>query len=139
MQENQNIFLPAGFKQFRILKSKFNISGKTVLVIGTSSERIAEKMIDSGAVSVKMIVNDFDPLMNARLNLSKESRVILEMMEFDNTDFSDNEFDLVYAQGSISSSNRSKIIKEIKRVLKLDGVLCVGRNNLLKKRLSCFY
>src|SRR3972149_6092916 len=114
MQETQKIFLPAGFKQFKILKSKFIISEKRVLVIGAGSEKIAEKIIGSGAVSVKMIVNDFDSLMNSRLNLGKESRIVLEMMEYDNTDFNNNEFDLVYAQGSISSSNRSRIIKEIK-------------------------
>ena len=138
MQETQNIFLPAGFKQFRILKSKFIISGKNVLVIGAGSEKIAEKMIDSGAVSVKMIVNDFDSLMNARLNLSKESIIVLEMMEYDNTDFGDKEVDLVYAQGSISSSNRSKIIREIKRVLKPDGVFCVGEITSLTKEYPAF-
>ncbi len=138
MQETQNIFLPAGFKQFRILKSKFIISGKNVLVIGAGSEKIAEKMIDSGAVSVKMIVNDFDSLMNARLNLSKESIIVLEMMEYDNTDFGDKEVDLVYAQGSISSSNRSKIIREIKRILKADGVLCVGEITSLKNEYPVF-
>ena len=138
MQENQIIFLPGGFKQFRILKSKFIISGANVLVIGASSERIAEKMIESGAASVKMIVHDFDSLMNARLNLSKESRIVLEMMEYDNTDFNDNEFDLVYAQGSISSFNRSKIIKEIKRILKADGVLCSGEITALKKEYPVF-
>lgn len=138
MQETQYIFLPAGFKQFRILKSKFVISGKSVLVIGAGSEKIAEKMIDSGAVSVKMIMNDFDSLMNSRLNLGKESGIVLEMMEYDNTDFGDKEFDLVYAQGSISSSNRSKIIKEIKRILKPDGVLCVGEITALSKTYPAF-
>jgi len=138
MQETQKIFLPAGFKQFKILKSKFIISEKRVLVIGAGSEKIAEKMIGSGAVSVKMIVNDFDSLMNSRLNLGKESRIVLEMMEYDNTDFNNNEFDLVYAQGSISSSNRSKIIKEIKRILKVDGVLCVGEMTSLKKEYPVF-
>jgi ubiquinone/menaquinone biosynthesis C-methylase UbiE len=138
MQENQNIFLPGGFKQFRILKSKYIISGKHVLVIGAGSEKIAEKMIDSNAAAVKMIVNDFDSLMNSRLNLSKESNIILEMMGYDNTDFSDNEFDLVYAQGSISSFNRSKIIKEIRRILKANGVFCVGEITSLKKDYPVF-
>ena len=138
MSENPNIFLPAGFKQLRILKSKCIISGKNVLVIGAGGEKIAEKMIDCGAVSVKMIVNDFDSLMNSRLNLDKESRIVLEMMEYDNTDFNNNEFDLVYAQGSISSSNRSRIIKEIKRILKVDGVLCVGEITSLKKECPVF-
>lgn len=138
MQENLYIFLPGGFKQFRILKSKFIISGKSVLVIGAGSEKIAEKIIDSGASSVKMIVNDFESLINSRLNLSKESEIVLEMMEYDNTDFSDNVYDLVYAQGSISSANRSKIIKEIKRILKADGVLCVGEMTSLRKEYPVF-
>jgi len=138
MSENPNIFLPAGFKQFRILKGKFIISDKSVLVIGAGSEKIAEKMIDSGAVSVKMIVNDFDSLMNSRLNLGKESKIIPEMMEYDNTDFSESEFDLVYTQGSISSFNRNKIIKEIKRILKTGGVLCVGEMTTLTKQYPDF-
>lgn len=138
MQENLYIFLPGGFKQFRILKSKFIISGMSVLVIGAGSEKIAEKIIDSGASSVKMIVNDFESLINSRLNLSKESEIVLEMMEYDNTDFSDNVYDLVYAQGSISSANRSKIIKEIKRILKADGVLCVGEMTSLRKEYPVF-
>jgi len=95
-------------------------------------------MIDCGAVSVKMIVNDFDSLMNSRLNLDKESRIVLKMMEYDNTDFNNNEFDLVYAQGSISSFYRSKIIKEIKRILKTDGVLCVGEITSLTKEYPVF-
>lgn len=138
MQKSQNIFLPGGFKLFRILRSKYPPTDKNVLVIGAGSEKIAEKMIDSGTVSVKMIVNDFDSLMNSRLNLGRESIIILEMMEYEKTDFSDNEFDLVYAQASISSANRSKIIKEIKRILKADGVLCVGEMTCLKKEYPVF-
>ena len=138
MHDNPNIFLPAGFKQFRILKGKFIISAKNVLVIGAGSEKIAEKMIDSGAVSVKMIVNDFDSLLNSRLNLGKNSKIVLEMMDYDNTDLNNNEFDLVYAQGSISSSSRNKIIKEIKRILKADGVFCVGEITSLKKNHPVF-
>lgn len=126
MKENQNIFLPGGFKQFRILKSKYDLSAKNVLIIGSNSEKIAEKMIESGASSVTMIVNDYDSLINARLNLIKDSKVIVKMMDFDNTDFKDEEFDLVYAQASISLLNRNKIIKEIKRILKSEATLCVG-------------
>lgn len=138
MQEKQNIFLPGGLKQFRILKSKFIISGKNVLVIGSGSEKIAEKMIDAGASTVKMIVNDFDSLMNAKLMLSNESRIDIKMMEYDVTDFNPNEFDLVYAQGSISSSNRNKIIKEIKRILKPEGILCAGELTALAKTYPVF-
>jgi len=75
MKETQSIFLPGGFKQFRILKTKYVLNNKNVLVIGSGSERIAEKMIESGASSVMLIVNDYDSLINSRLNLSKDSNV----------------------------------------------------------------
>ena len=78
MKEKQNIFLPGGFKQFRILKTKYVLNDKNVLVIGSGSEKIAEKMIESGASSVKMIVNDYDSLINSRLNLSEDSKVIVK-------------------------------------------------------------
>ncbi len=126
IQENQNIFLPGGFKQFRILKTKYVLNDKSVLVIGSGSEKIADKMIEHEANSVKIIVNDYDSLMNSRLNLGKESKVIVKMMDYDNTDFSSDEFDLVYAQASISLLNRNKIVKEIKRILKPGATLCVG-------------
>jgi ubiquinone/menaquinone biosynthesis C-methylase UbiE len=138
MQENQNIFLPGGLKLFRILRSKFLLSDKRIVVIGAGSEKIAEKMVDSGASKVKIIVNDFDSLMNIKLIISSESKIDVKMMEYDATDFSQNEFDLVFAQGSILSSNRNKIVKEIKRILKPDGVLCVGEITALEATYPIF-
>ncbi|WP_337865361.1 methyltransferase domain-containing protein [Ignavibacterium sp.] len=136
--ENQQIFLPGGFKQFRILKSKYDLSEKDVLIIGSNSEKIAEKMIDSDAKSVTVIVSDYDSLINSRLNLRKEISVSVKMMDFENTDFADNEFDLVYAQASVSLTNRNKIIKEIKRILKPDGVFCVSEITSLTKEYPPF-
>lgn len=138
IQENQNIFLPGGFKQFRILKSKIDLSGKNVLIIGSNSEKIADKMIEHEANSVKIIVNDYDSLMNSRLNLGKESKVIVKMMDYDNTDFSSDEFDLFYAQASISLTSRNKIVKEIKRILKPEGTLCVSEITALTKEYPPF-
>ena len=138
MQENQHIFLPGGFKQLRILKSKYLFHDKNVLVIGAGSEKIVMKMIDSGAASVKLIVHDFDSLMNAKLMLSNVRQIDIKMMEYDVTDFSPNDFDLVYAQGSISSSNRNKIVKEIKRILKPEGIICVGELTALAKTYPVF-
>ena len=126
MKETQSIFLPGGFKQFRILKTKYVLNDRNVLIIGSGSERIAEKMIESGASSVMLIVNDYDSLINSRLNLIKDSKVLVKMMDFDNSDFKTEEFDLVYAQASISLLNRNKIVKEIKRILKPEATLCVG-------------
>jgi ubiquinone/menaquinone biosynthesis C-methylase UbiE len=138
MQEKQNIFLPGGLKLYRILRNKFILRDKNILVIGAGSEKIAEKMMDSGASSVKMIVSDLDSLMNIKLIIPSEIKIDVKMMEFDATDFSQNEFDVIYAQGSISSSNRNKIIKEIRRILKPEGILCVGELTALIKTYPVF-
>ena len=138
MKDSSQIFLPGGFKQFRILKSKYILPDKNVLVIGSGSEKIAEKISESGAALVKMIVNESDSLLSSRLNQSRESEVAIKMMDFDNTDFSNEEFDLVYSQVSISTISRNKILKEIKRILKPDGVLCVSEMTSLSKTYPAF-
>ncbi len=101
-------------------------------MVGAGSEKIAGKMIDAGVNSVKVIVDDFDTFMISKLNLEND-KIEIKMMEYDATDFNDDEFDLVYSQGSISSFNRNKIIREIKRILKADGLLCVGEITTLSK------
>jgi ubiquinone/menaquinone biosynthesis C-methylase UbiE len=138
MSDTQNIFLPGGFKQFRILKSKYIIADKAVLVIGAGSEKIALKMAEAGAARVSFIVNEYESLINARLVLSTQSNISVKMMDYENTDFSDNEFDLVYAQASISTTNRNKIIKEVKRILKAGGTLCTGEITAITKEYPPF-
>jgi len=69
MDNRTMVFLPAGTKQFRILKSKYVLNDKSVLVIGSGCELIADKMLESGAASVKMIVNNYESIINSRLNL----------------------------------------------------------------------
>lgn len=138
MQENLSVFLPGGMKQFRILKSKYILSEKKVLVIGSNSEAIAEKMLESSAAEVQIIVSDYDSLMNSRVNLKKDSVINVRMMDFENTDFDAESFDLVYAQASVSLLNRNKIVKEIKRILKPGGSFCVGEFTALKKDYPSF-
>lgn len=138
MDKEQTIFLPGGFKQFRILKNKYLLTDKDVLIIGAQSEKVGEKMIDAEAKSVTIIVNDYDSLINSRLNLHKVNNISIRMMDYDNTDFADDTFDLVYAQASISLINRNKIIKEIRRILKPEGDLCVGEITALRESYPQF-
>ena len=79
MKESQNIFLPGGFKQFRILKTKYVLNDKKVLIIGSGSEKIAEKMIESGASSATMIVNDYDSFYD----LEKIKDTVVQVISFD--------------------------------------------------------
>lgn len=138
MQDNHHIFLPGGSKLLRILRGKVQFTDKNVLVIGSGSEKIAEKIFQAGAKQVKVIVNDFDSLISSKLNIPSENQVEIKLMEFENTDFTEKEFDLVFAQGSISSPNRNKIVREIKRILNAEGIICVGEITALAKTYPAF-
>lgn len=132
------IFLPGNEKQLEHLESKLEISGKDVLVIGTGSEKIAVYLKMRGAASVKIIVSDYESVMNSRMILTNETEISVSIMDFEHTDFSAGSFDLVFAQASVSSYNRNKIIKEIKRILKPDGILCAGEITCLKSPAPVF-
>ena len=69
---------------------------------------------------------------------ARRFRHVIKMMDFEQTDFDENTFDLVYAQASISIERRNKIVKEIKRILKSDGILSVGEIIKLKEFVPQF-
>lgn len=119
------ILLPGLDKQLSFLKQNLAVKPTSILVVGSSSEFIALKLAEIYKCNVELIVEEYESLLNAKIIIGETKNVFPKMMNFDTTDFYDNQFDLIYAQASISS-NRSKIIKEFKRILKPDGFLCVG-------------
>ncbi len=123
---HNKIFLPGTDKQLKLLLNQITMTDFTILIIGSGSEEISKQFISSGAPKVIIIVQDEDSLLTTRLNLSGNQNISVRLMDFDNTEFKDSTFDLVYAQASISTFNRNKIIKEIKRILKPTGYFCVG-------------
>ena len=123
---HNNIFLPGTDKQIKLLLNQIAVDDFTILIIGSGSEEISKQLISSGAAKVTIIVQDQESLITARFNLSGINNVSVRLMEFDNTEFKDSTFDLIYAQASISTFNRNKIIKEIKRTLKPKGYFCAG-------------
>ena len=125
MNSTKNIFLPGAGQQFKHLKENINLKEKRVLIIGSNSEQVGMMFLREDAASANIIVDDHDSLMNSRFILKDES-IPVRLMEYDNTDFNNSYFDLVYSQGGISSRFRNKIIKEIKRILKLGGILSAG-------------
>ena len=129
---NNTIYLPGTEKQFNHLNNNVGLEGQEILIIGSNSVKIAEMFSDSGAKSITIIVEDYESLLNSRIMVEKGNGVNVRLMEFTNTDFNDAVFDIVYAQASISIKMRNKIIKEIKRILKPEGILNVGEITSLK-------
>lgn len=105
---------------------------KSVLIIGAGTEKIAEIFLQQNTAEVYIITNDEESLIQTRITLTpalshgERENIFIRLMDYDNTDFKSEKFDIVYLQGSTGTKQRTKIIKEIKRILKPDGYLCVG-------------
>ncbi|MCW8850031.1 MAG: class I SAM-dependent methyltransferase, partial [Melioribacteraceae bacterium] len=125
MKKENIILLPGLDKQLKFLMSRVELSGLQILVVGAGTAVIVQKMMEMGN-NVELIVEDYDSLMNAKLELNSSEEIKVKIMDFERTDYLSERFDIVYVQGSISDERRKKIVKEIKRILKPDGYLCLG-------------
>ncbi|MCU7491448.1 MAG: class I SAM-dependent methyltransferase [Bacteroidota bacterium] len=133
MAVKQKIFLPGSGEQLRFLENEITIEGMASAVFGSGSGTIARLIQDDSGKSVELIVEDYDSLIQAQLEIKNLEGIKARIMSFSATDFPDDSFDLVYAQASISGSSRVKILKEIKRILKPGGYLCAGEIVKLSK------
>lgn len=122
--KNQNlILLPAFDKQLNFFLENIDPINSKILVIGYGAELISDKL--SNGNNVTMIVDDNEQLMLTRIK-SPKNNFTLKLMEFINTDFAAESFDFIFSQASITVRNRNKIIKEIHKILKPNGIFCVG-------------
>jgi ubiquinone/menaquinone biosynthesis C-methylase UbiE len=138
MKNTTQTLLPGLKAQYRFLRENLSGTHEKILVIGSSSEWIAVELCGMSGKEVHIIVEDYESLLNSKLLLESEPSIKLSMMSYEATDFEKESFDLIYAQASISLTNRNKIIKELKRILKPGGVLCVGEIVSLQKEPPAF-
>ena len=102
------------------------------MIIGSGCESIAIKLLQN-ITNVSIILNDYDSLMISRLELNNHEKINCKMMDYANTDFEKEYFNLIYAQASLSVPGRKEILKEIKRVL--SNIL--HWRNCIPKRTCC--
>ena len=138
MKFDRTIFLPGGDRQFAHLKSNVNIAKSNVLIIGSNTNQLAKIFVAEGAATVSIIVDDHDSLIQLRYLLQNDKNISLKLMGYTKTDFEDLSFNLVFAQASVSSKNRNKIIKEIRRILRPGGYLNAGEIVSLKDNTPVF-
>ena len=136
--KNKIIYLPGLKKQYEFLISKLELSGLRILVLGSSNAVISKLLFSKSNEKVEIIVEDYESLLVTQLELNATSEISVKLMDFENTDYPENNFDLVYAQGSISDKRRKKTVKEIKRILKPNGYLCVGEIVKLEDKIPIF-
>lgn len=137
MAAEHNIHLPGGDHQFKHLLSEHNSPQGKTLILGTIEKQIISKMINTFS-QLNIIVDNYDSLMELRFSIKENDSVKVRMMDFSNTDFETDSFDLIYAQGSISVPERKSILKEIKRILSPGGICSVGEIVSLKNPAAKF-
>ena len=120
------ILLPGLDQQIKMLLITVDVKDKSILIVGGESVPVALKLIEAGAGRIELIVEDYESFINSSLLLDEKSDLTIKIMDFANTDFDKNSFDIVYSQGSLSSKGRKEIVKEMKGLLKSGGLLCNG-------------
>lgn len=138
MQNSNLILLPGLSEQLNFLLNKINILNLNILIIGNGSIPIANKLSTKCEYDIEVIVEDYNSYIESEIQLVKNKNIHLKLMDFEHTDFSGSQFDLVYAQASISNLRRNKIIKEIRRILKIGGIFCVGEITKITNPIPIF-
>lgn len=136
--EKKAILLPGLNYQVEFLFKYLNSNPQNILIAGSGAFNAASKIASHFNTSVDMIVEDYQSLLEARLLCQNNPSVNVKMMSFEKTDYNENEFDLIYAQASISTPDRNKIVKEFKRILKNGGHFCVGEMVHLSDKCPAF-
>jgi ubiquinone/menaquinone biosynthesis C-methylase UbiE len=136
------ILLPGLDKQMSRIKAYLSENepqaGEKLLVAGSASEKIAMHLSEKFSLECNLIVEDYESQLNANMLIETKDKILVSLMEFDNTDFAKDHFDYIYAQASVSSTKRNKIIKEFKRILKVGGIFSVGEITTLQKECPPF-
>jgi len=126
MEKSNFVLLPGLNKQISFLLNKVEVENLNILVVGSGSVQVAQTLQNKSAKNIEIIVEDYDSLINSKLSLTEDDSIQIKLMDFERTDYDNETFDLVFAQGSISNFRRNKIVKELKRVLKTESYFCIG-------------
>lgn len=118
--------LPGLNDQVDFFLRQYKPSAGNILIIGSGTAEIARVIQQHDKGKVVIIVDNNELLLQERLRASTLENVTVRMMDFHNTDFAGEFFDVVYAQASISTGYHTKIIREIYRILKTGAVFCLG-------------
>jgi len=135
--QTNNILLPGGSNQLEYLLEQDILKGGQALIIGSNCESIATKLLEY-FTSLYIVADNYDSVMQIRMKLKDEDKIKVKMMDYAHTDFQDKSFDLIFAQASISVPERKDIVKEIKRILTINGLLCAGEIVSLKEPVPGF-
>jgi len=136
IQTNTDL-LPGGNKQIEHLLEQNISKGAYALIIGAGCE-MAVIQLGKYFSDINIIADDYDAVMNLKMKMKDDEKVKVKLMDCAHTDFENEHFDLIYSQGSISVPERKSITKEVKRILKSQGLFCAGEIVSLKEPVPGF-
>ena len=105
--------------------------------MGPATNAIVKRLLGHFS-EIYIIADNYESLIDIRMKLKENDSIKIKMMDFANTDFKENYFNLIYSQGSISVTDRKNILKEIKRIISKDGLVSVGEIVSLKEPVPSF-
>lgn len=132
---SNDLLIPGGYEQFKHLLELKPNHKKHALIIGAGCEPIAKKL-SNYYEDVNIITDNYDSLIQSRVRV--ENKIKIKLMDYSRTDYTPDYFDLIYAQGSLTLPARKNIIKEIKRILSIGGLLCAGEIIALREPVPAF-
>jgi len=137
MNKPKLILVPGSGKQLDFLENRINLNELRILVMGSGLMNVANYFYGINN-DVELIVEDYDSLMSSKFEQKSGMQFNIKIMDFERTDYLDDTFDLVYIQGAVTNKRRNKIIKDVKRILKPEGFLCVGEIFKLTENIPKF-
>jgi ubiquinone/menaquinone biosynthesis C-methylase UbiE len=137
LNQDEGLQLPGGNSQLKHLFEQEILKEKHALIIGPATNAIVKRLLGHFS-EINIIADTYESLVNVRMKLKENDSTKIKMMDFSNTDFENDSFDLIYAQGSISVPERKNVLKEIKRILSPGGICSVGEIVSLKEPVPSF-
>jgi len=133
----KKLLLPGLDEQINFLVKEIDLKSKTILVVGDGNVLPAVELSKLTDKQVTLIVEESENLIQSGFQAIGKN-VNIKLMSFTNTDFNNEQFDLIYSQAGISTFNRTKILKELFRILRNDGLLCISEIVSITDKLPRF-
>ncbi len=138
MPENKTPFLPGGASPINFFLKKMPHEGKSLLLLGNGFPQLIPFVQNEGFSSIHSASDDTTEVFEYKANTSKNQQFPAMVVDYASLDHKSGEFDFVFCQTTLTKPVKTKLIKEIKRILKPEGILITSEIVCIKKPAPIF-
>jgi SAM-dependent methyltransferase len=138
LPENKSPFLPGGASPITFFLKKIPHEGKSILLLGNGFSQLIPFVMHEGFSSIQSASDDNTEVFEYKANTSKNQQFPALVVDYESLDHNTGEFDFVFCQTTLTKPIKTKLIKEIKRILKPDGILITSEIICVKKPAPIF-